>query len=476
MALNVVQVINNDGPNPGNKPWPVGMPTSCTLTAGHTLVGVTTCATFGGAHSAWLVQDPLGNAFEEQFNVMGGQGNLNTDQQLVLWAAKILKGGSTVLTQLFKGGDDDWQACNFVDIGEDVRVVGASGWAFQANHGTAALNTGKPITVADADLPATMYCWFTNISELSQTGNYSPQLNSAMQPVATPSNPNGLYWKFPGDNPQNLPNLLLCKMEISTAGDYQGFADAAIDGEYWQAEAIVVTGAVVTPPPPPPGTTVELTSAQVQALAAGTVVDVTLSADAPAGTVLALTPPASSGGGPTPFQVPNGAIPLFVNGKNYMGGDWSFGPSVAQAPTINYNSKGGIDGFDCVSFTSNGQYSGFQPYFANEAQVIDPNHNFLYIAIKGAKAYQKWQMGWMATVPTSVSPNGEQPLGTEIPDITPFALTKPAAGVWTVYRIPLKAGGFNIPNGAVARKFMIQDDTGDPSNYAQFDRYYLAAS
>ena len=296
MSISVVQVINNDGPNPGTTQQTNGMNTSATVTAGNSLVGVTTCATYGGAHQAWSVTDSFGNAFEEQANVMGGQGNLNTDQQMVLWLAALAKGGADVLHQYFKSGDNDYQALNFLELGGKVRVVGKAVGAAIGPAPAGVLTTPNGITVTAADVPCTMFAWVANISEISGNGNYTPQLHAGWTQV-------GDYWKFPGDNPQNLENLLVARLDITTPGTYFPQADAAISGEYWQVEGIVVTAQGAASgggTPPPTVTTIALTQAQVATLAAGTSVNVTLAAAEPAGAVLTLTPPATSKPQPSP--------------------------------------------------------------------------------------------------------------------------------------------------------------------------------
>lgn len=188
-------------------------------------------------------------------------------------------------------------------------------------------------------------------------------------------------------------------------------------------------------------------------------------------------PPTNPGGGK--FALPDGAYPIYVDGTEDNPGDWSFG---TPAPVINYKAGGALDGPFCIEFRSNAQWSGYQPYFKMGADGVTPTLpegalKFLYIAVKGTKDPQKWQMWFESTVdPKTNNGNNEKPVGASIGDLTPYAIegSSVRAGLWVIYKVPMGDGGFKIPAGTTLRKVAIQDDTGDATNVWYVDRFYLA--
>lgn len=213
--------------------------------------------------------------------------------------------------------------------------------------------------------------------------------------------------------------------------------------------------------------TVPLTAADVTGLSGGNSLVLTLTPPAPA--VVTPTPTPT----PTPvttgdFVLPEGAMPIYVNGKFYWPGDWSWG---TPAPIVNYAAPGGLDG-TCVEFQENGTYSGWQPYAPlvnGNPELLQGSQNFLYMSIKATKP-ASWQSGWMQTV--AATPTEDVSVGITV-NLAGYAVGAVHDG-FQDYKIPLGTGGYGLPAGVLLRKFMVQDDTGDGTNTFYFDRVYLS--
>ncbi len=50
-------------------------------------------------------------------------------------------------------------------------------------------------------------------------------------------------------------------------------------------------------------------------------------------------------------------------------------------------------------------------------------------------------------------------------NVTDYGASPPVIGQWNQYKIPLGAGGYQIPAGTHIYKFMLQDQTANMSGY-----------
>jgi hypothetical protein len=157
-----------------------------------------------------------------------------------------------------------------------------------------------------------------------------------------------------------------------------------------------------------------------------------------AGAVSSTPPPTGTGTSGTQLWV-------YQNGTFYWPGDYSWNVKVNYKDT----SGGPLDGPYDIAVTGIG---GFQPFATNYDLDISP-YKYLVFSLKPTIANQQWasafyQIGDIATgVKLNVLNYGPAP----------------AVGQWTTYKIPLGAGGYQIPAGLHIYKFMIQDQTADQS-------------
>ncbi len=140
---------------------------------------------------------------------------------------------------------------------------------------------------------------------------------------------------------------------------------------------------------------------------------------------------------------------VYHNGTFLWGGDLSYG-----GLQVNYSSTAGtpIDGSYDISCKGNN--GGFQPYAPNDDFDTTP-YKFLVISLKPTIANQTWISGFEAA--------GDVPKGVTL-NITDFG-PAPVPGQWNTYKIPLGAGGYQLPAGVHIYKFMIQDQTANQSGY-----------
>lgn len=289
--------VLNPGPTPYSTQLPAGLSQAITMyTAGDTVFVLASAATYAGEHTSWTVTDTLGNTYAQIAALAGPTGNLDTSQELRLYCAQNVQGGAAVVTSRPVGGDLDSQALAIVELVGAWSVLGASGNSQGPLAATAnAINSGAGISVPAANV-AWLLGFATNISELSQTGNYTPQSGDRMTPVA-------FGWPYPGTNPQALNNLnISAQLCDHVSAAYQTLFTPAVAGEYWQTIAVAVA-----PAAPAAGIPLPLTAAQVTALSAGTAVTLTTTAAVPAGGTIIVTPPAASTAPPA-GTTPTGAV------------------------------------------------------------------------------------------------------------------------------------------------------------------------
>jgi hypothetical protein len=144
----------------------------------------------------------------------------------------------------------------------------------------------------------------------------------------------------------------------------------------------------------------------------------------------------SSGSGASIFQI-------FHNGVFSWGGDYSWGVSIDYKDTAGGPLQGPYD----IAVTGIG---GFQPFATN--YDFDPSqYKYLVFSLKPTLPNQQWQSGFykVGDIATGVILN--------ILNYGPA----PEIGKWTTYKIPLAAGGYQIPAATHIYKFMIQDQTAD---------------
>ncbi|MDB6102961.1 MAG: hypothetical protein JWO52_2960 [Gammaproteobacteria bacterium] len=158
---------------------------------------------------------------------------------------------------------------------------------------------------------------------------------------------------------------------------------------------------------------------------------------------------AGSGSVPPPPVPPPGSsgaqLWVYQNGTFYWPGDYSWGVKVNYKDTAGGPKSGPFD----ISVTGIG---GFQPFATNYDLDVSP-YKYLIFSLKPTIANQQWasafyQIGDVATgVKLNVLNYGPAPV----------------VGQWTTYKIPLGAGGYQIPAGLHIYKFMVQDQTADQS-------------
>lgn len=257
--MDIVQLIINRGPNPGNTQLPGGLDTVTDkpLTPGNSFFGIITCATYGGPHQSETLTDSDGNIFVLAKALTGGQGNINTAQQTLLYYCEVLKGNGITpdkLHQQFVGGDNDYQALLGVEL-TPSKFIGASGYAQNSMPpGKSIINSGAVITVPAGSVG---FGFGFNISELGKAGSITP-IPTAPAAVVV----NSLDFFEPQGN-----NVCLSRTQIFKDGVFRASFDNASTAplESFQTLAIVFADAAVAIPT----TVFALTSAQSANLAAG---------------------------------------------------------------------------------------------------------------------------------------------------------------------------------------------------------------
>jgi hypothetical protein len=255
MSPAIVQHIRNDGPNPGATQLPNGLQTTGLrpFEPGNSVLAFTTCADYGGNHSATTLVDSEGNAYQQVRLITGDRSSLNTAQVLAMWFCPSVKGGPVpaTFTQQFVGGDVDYQAFYALELAP-CTVVGDNYYVQSAV--AIAPNTVMSSALIPA-LPDDLLLGFCfNVSELSPVA------------VATPGDGMTLLeniWPF--FEPQGA-NVCVATRVINSAGSYRAyFTPPAGVPDYWQTMGIVLrsAAAVVTPP-----VGLQLTAAQLAALSA----------------------------------------------------------------------------------------------------------------------------------------------------------------------------------------------------------------
>lgn len=262
--MNIVQIVDNEGPNPGNTQLPGGLDTTIAkpLTPGNAFFGIITCATFGGKHTSEAITDSDANDFVIDNILTGGQGNLSQDQQTILYHVLKLKGdGITAdkIHQQFVGGDLDYQALLGVEL-PPSNFVGSSAYAQNGMaQGKQIVNSGAMIQVPN--VPATGFGVGFNISELGAAGSITP----------VPSAPAALVKDLLAFYEPQGNNVALSQTEITKAGTFRASFDnnSTVPGECFHTFAIVFTPATAVVTPPLTSMVINLTAAQSANLAAG---------------------------------------------------------------------------------------------------------------------------------------------------------------------------------------------------------------
>jgi hypothetical protein len=458
MTISVIQTINNEGANPGTTQQPSGMTTSAAqFVPGSAFLGVTTVACYGGAHTSWSLTDTEGNTYTDEAEAIGTVGNINESQQLSLWFCPSVKGTANpnVLDQKYNGGDCDYQALH----GYLLSITnGAASVVGQALHniqndlppGTNNVTVG-PFPVTAADVPCTLYAFFTNISELG--ANYTPTPGTGMTLVDE-------AWKF--FEPANLNNLLVVKLDITAAGSYTATANQpSTVNEYMQAVGIVIkeTPPVTTTPPTNTNADIILTAAQVAALVAGTPVTINVG--------VALTPPAATTTPPPPPPPPskiviaqNGATPIWP--QNYS---WNC------VTTYNDTTDGGNGNAACIKVAINGQWGGFLPSNNNNVVTDFSACSYIYVDLKPTVANQTWAVYFEKGGDTPIAGAGA------LIDGTGTYGPAPVVGKWATYKIPVSVLFIDSVLGNVSKeiyKGAVQDKTGLGTNLFYVDNWYGA--
>lgn len=147
---------------------------------------------------------------------------------------------------------------------------------------------------------------------------------------------------------------------------------------------------------------------------------------------------------------------VFSNGVMQWGGDWSWGVSV------NYQDYAGsaLSGKSDIAVSGIG---GYQPFATNYA--FDPSpYNYLIVSLKPTIPNQRWD--------STVYGEGNVAAGKTV-NVLQYG-PAPIVGQWNTYRIPLGAGGYQLPAGTKISKFMFIDQTADVqgSGYST-NRWYV---
>jgi hypothetical protein len=290
-------IVLNNGPNPYTTQCSEGLTTPIPqpLNVGDTLFVLYTGATYGGAHTGYTVKTALGNSLTLVKDVKGlpnsAGGSINQSQELALWMGVVTVAGQDSVIAKWQGGDLDSQAVAVIVAKGAFKLLGSDGVAqndvqFKNGSGNNVLTSrsGAGIPVTPEQLPCWLLGFCTNISEISDTQNYSPQPGDRMVMLLT-------GWPFPVVNQQNLPNLLIAAQYLASAtAGLQTYFSTLVPGEYWQTIAV----ALEPPPVVVPNTNWDLTTAQLAELNAGAPVIGTFPNDIAAGTNLTLVPPSQA--------------------------------------------------------------------------------------------------------------------------------------------------------------------------------------
>src|SRR5262249_24408806 len=105
--------------------------------------------------------------------------------------------------------------------------------------------------------------------------------------------------------------------------------------------------------------------------------------------------------------------------------------------------------------SAKGNNGGFQPHAVND-EFDTTNYKYLVISLKPTIGNKKWISGFYAS--------GDVPKGVLV-NITDYG-PAPVVGQWNTYKIPLGAGGYQLPAGLHVYKFMTQDQTANQSGYS----------
>ena len=179
-----------------------------------------------------------------------------------------------------------------------------------------------------------------------------------------------------------------------------------------------------------------------------------------------ITPPVTKPTGSV-FVPPAGALVIYANGTFDWPGDYSWGVAVNYKDTVGVPESGDAD----IAITGIG---GFQPFAPGTPANVDLTpYGSLNFDLKPTIANQTWNSGW------------EQVGDVVFPGVNPVSVTNfgpaPQVGKWATYKIPLFKGGYGLPAGAHAYKFMLQDNTADQNgnttpNVWYIDNIYLSVS
>ncbi len=252
----IIQRIRNDGPNPGNTQIPGGLltaslaggPTYQPFRPGSSVLAFTTCANLGGDHSATLLSDSEGNAYQLAQLIVGSRASINTSQVLAAWFCPQVKGLPTppVFHQQFVGGDTDYQAFYALELTPSILEGGNYRVQNAVPPGPNAVSSAAVIPTLPGDL---MVGFAFNVSELSPVY------------VATPGEGMTLLdyiWPFfePGG-----PNVCVATRSVVAAGSFRVyFTPPAGVPDYWQTMCTVLRDGVT-----PPDMVLTLTPAQLAA-------------------------------------------------------------------------------------------------------------------------------------------------------------------------------------------------------------------
>jgi hypothetical protein len=157
-----------------------------------------------------------------------------------------------------------------------------------------------------------------------------------------------------------------------------------------------------------------------------------------------------------PAHPPPERVNVYNQGVFNWQGDYSWGVKV------DYRDKSGapLQGPYDIAVSGIG---GFQPFAFH--YDFDPSpYRFLVFSLKPTLADQQWDSAFYAV--------GDVRTGVLV-NVLNYG-PPPVAGQWTTYRIPLGAGGYEIPAGTRIYKFMIQDQTADQEGSGhKTNRWYI---
>lgn len=178
--------------------------------------------------------------------------------------------------------------------------------------------------------------------------------------------------------------------------------------------------------------------------------------------LITLTPPAPAVAQPPvvvqpPTPTKSGTV--YKNGVFSWGGDYSW-PS--PGAVINYADKTLIPGSTVISVTCPTAEPGFQPY-APGYHFDTTGFTSLEFDLIPTVAGALYDSGFQTKGVDGTA--GETPIGVLV-NIMPFGPKTLTVGARNHFKVPLGAGGYNIPVGGTIYKFMIQSQTGEtPSHW-----------